>query len=200
MNTDFNTLRSREKWDTYKQMTGEWRCPACKEVDTGGPQRCSPFPGAERACGNCDYVLTRRTGGGQCDPFNWELVTKGNDMREEKIECRRLSEAVLKASEKKLFHSRARRLLRYYAENILGLPKEAYTVSSCHGGPAVPGEAILHTDTLYVQIIGGITQWGDCDGMPRVMYRACKGRKDYSGGQNRWCGVMQVADITVPNK
>ena len=116
-----------------------------------------------------------------------------------KIECRRLAECVKKAGDKKLFHSRARRLLRYFAENVLGLHKDAFDVSSCYGGPAVPGEAILHTDSLYVRIYGGCTQWGDWDGAMRVLYRSCKGRKDYTGGRNHWCGVMQVADITVPN-
>lgn len=57
----------------------------------------------------------------------------------------------------------------------LGLPKESYDVRFNAGGPAVSGEATLHHDSFYVQI----SQTG-------VMFRTCKGRKDYTGGPNRW--------------
>jgi len=118
---------------------------------------------------------------------------------EAKIECRRLAASVEKAGDKQLFHSRARHLLRYYVENVLNRSGDFFDICSCYGGPAVPGEAILRTDNLYVQIIGGLTQYGECAGPIRVLYRSCKGREDYTGGRNHWCGVMQVADITVPN-
>jgi hypothetical protein len=48
------------------------------------------------------------------------------------------------------------------------------------GGIAVSGEATFHTDGIYVQISGELLR--DLG----IMYRTCKGRKDYSGGANRW--------------
>lgn len=71
----FNELTSRKKWDTYKQMVGVWRCPKCNN-DVTIPERCSPFPGATLHCGNCEFTLTRRTGGGQSDPFGFKLCVK----------------------------------------------------------------------------------------------------------------------------
>lgn len=71
----FNTLSSREKWDLYERLTiGKWVCPGCGQDLPSGPVRCSPFPGAQLRCSDCDQLLTRRTGGGQQDPFNWLLV------------------------------------------------------------------------------------------------------------------------------
>jgi len=116
---------------------------------------------------------------------------------EAKIECRRLAASVEKAGDKQLFHSRARHLLRYYVENVLNRGGDFFDIRTNYGGPAVPGETILHTDSLYVQIIGGLTQYGEA-GPIRVMYRSCKGHEDYTGGRNHWCNIHQVADITVP--
>lgn len=45
------------------------------------------------------------------------------------------------------------------------------------GGMAVSGEATLHADKVYVQIM---------DGDLGILYRTVKGRKDYSGGCNHW--------------
>lgn len=68
--TPFNRLPSRQKWEKYKSMKGKWYCPKCRK-QTDAPYRASPFHGAQVCCGNCDHTLTRRTGGGQSDPFNW---------------------------------------------------------------------------------------------------------------------------------
>ncbi len=70
----FNEQDSREKWSTYKEVAklGIWRCPKC-DNQVSDPARCSPFPGMTLHCGNCEFVLTRRTGGGQSDPFNFKL-------------------------------------------------------------------------------------------------------------------------------
>lgn len=68
---EFNALTSRKKWDNYKKMSGIFICPNCKYMDD--PKMCSPFPGASMHCEECDYELTRRTGGGQSDPFGWIL-------------------------------------------------------------------------------------------------------------------------------
>ena len=69
----FNTLRNREKWDTWKDQSGKWKCPGCKAELTDGPHRASPFTGCSIHCEACDYELSHRTGGGQNDPFEWIL-------------------------------------------------------------------------------------------------------------------------------
>ena len=74
----FNELPSQEKWDIYKKphwkKLGTFQCPNCKTKQN--PQRCSPFPGMTLHCSNCETILTRRTGGGQNDPFNFKLTPK----------------------------------------------------------------------------------------------------------------------------
>lgn len=68
---EFNGLTSREKWKYWEGMDArQWLCRSC-ESPTDGPKRAPPFPRAEVCCGDCDHVLTQRTGGGQSDPFNW---------------------------------------------------------------------------------------------------------------------------------
>jgi hypothetical protein len=84
------------------------------------------------------------------------------------------------ANNKAIFHKKGKAFLRAVAKDVLRLEKGQYDVRSCLGGIAVAGEAILHTDTLYAQVLEG----------GRVMWRTCKGRKDYSGGTNCW-GTMQ---------
>lgn len=71
----FNKLTDREKWTVlWKGRTkGKWLCKKCKGVLDDGPLRSSPFHDASRHCGHCNYELTRRTGGGQNDPFGWIL-------------------------------------------------------------------------------------------------------------------------------
>ena len=71
--SDFNKLQSRDKWDTWKEQVGTWHCSACGIELGDGPNRASPFHRASVHCGNCDAILTRRTGGGQLEPFRWEL-------------------------------------------------------------------------------------------------------------------------------
>lgn len=79
----FNSLTSREKWDKWKSLKGKWYCPHCHR-QTDKPRCASPFHGASICCGHCDFEFTRRTGGGQCDPFNWHYgkpVTSGETTR-----------------------------------------------------------------------------------------------------------------------
>ena len=71
---EFNDLKSdRDKWKNWKDMKGDWLCGGCKGVLDDGPHCASPFSGASIHCNGCDFKLTRRTGGGQSDPFNWIL-------------------------------------------------------------------------------------------------------------------------------
>lgn len=44
------------------------------------------------------------------------------------------------------------------------------------GGIAVSGDAIMHGDQIYVSFNADTLKW--------ILYRTCKGRKDYTGGPN----------------
>lgn len=66
----------------------------------------------------------------------------------------------------------------------LELPEGSFEVRSNKGGIAVSGEVTLHSDNLYVQIFESCTRRG-----LQVMFRTCKGRKDYSGGQNNFADI-----------
>ena len=70
---DFNDLSDRKKWDTWKDQKGIWKCKSCKTVMEDGPQSPGPFRASMIVCGECDGELTRRTGGGQSNPFGWLL-------------------------------------------------------------------------------------------------------------------------------
>ena len=70
----FNSLPRGQKWNTWKEQKGRWACKHCGAIMDDGPNHPSPFHGASVHCGECDGVLTRRTGGGQLDPFEWVLV------------------------------------------------------------------------------------------------------------------------------
>jgi len=61
----------------------------------------------------------------------------------------------------------------------LGLNEDQYEVRVNKGGIAVSGEVTLHTDTHYVQ-------FGQFPGGRGFLVRACKGRKDYTGGRNHY--------------
>ena len=71
--TSFNKLQPRNKWELWQAQFGVWTCGHCG-AETDSPYRASPFPSCRIVCGECDGVLTRRTGGGQSDPFGWVLV------------------------------------------------------------------------------------------------------------------------------
>jgi hypothetical protein len=81
---------------------------------------------------------------------------------------------------KRLFHSRARTQLRRLA-TALGLRPGSYDLRSNPAGIAVSGEITLHTDRLYVQ--ASQSAMGNGSG---ILFRTCKGRKDYVGGPNNF--------------
>ena len=72
------------------------------------------------------------------------------------------------------FKSRALAYLRAIAKD-LQLSKGSYSIRFNPGGIAVSGDAILHSDSFYLTI-----------GESGLMYRTCKGQKDYHGGPNCW--------------
>lgn len=74
----FNALSDREKWNIFQKELEEnkslsWYCKHCGIEDDNSPWHASPFSESSVHCGNCEGELTRRTGGGQSDPFNWIL-------------------------------------------------------------------------------------------------------------------------------
>ena len=78
----FMKLDYRDKWDTYKYFEGKvtWLCPC--GVETGDPE--SVFDGS-LVCDNCNFELTRRTGGGQNNPFNWTFKYNVKELRKLKL-------------------------------------------------------------------------------------------------------------------
>jgi hypothetical protein len=93
---------------------------------------------------------------------------------------------------KETLHRSGKRLLLEIA-GVLELSPEAYEVRSNKGGNGVMGEVILHSDHLYLMVH---VMTGDL----RVMYRTCKGRKDYSGGINHFVGVSELASATASER
>ena len=84
---------------------------------------------------------------------------------------------------KRLFHINAERQQRKLAE-ALGLAPDSFDLRSNEGGIAVSGEAILHAEHLYVHVSQPAT--GRDTG---VMFRACEGRRDYTGGRNHFASL-----------
>ncbi|WP_419901085.1 hypothetical protein [Kiloniella sp.] len=89
---------------------------------------------------------------------------------------------------KAAFHKEAKKQLKRLAD-ALGYVKGEFDISSSMGGVAVGGEAILHTDHLYLQIFQGFSRFGD------ILYRSCDHRKDYSGGNNNYAFLKDLNDI-----
>ena len=84
---------------------------------------------------------------------------------------------------KQQFHNHARRQLRVLATR-LGFLAGDYDLRTNRAGIAVSGEITLHADRLYVQVsqpFGGFDSG--------VMFRTCKGRKDYVGGPNNFASL-----------
>ncbi len=98
---------------------------------------------------------------------------------------------------KDAYHRLGRRILRQLARD-LGLTTGDFDIRSNKGGIAVGGDITLHGEHIYVSIssmaVPSLSITGQFENQ-RVMYRSCKGRKDYSGGHNQWC---QIAELTDP--
>jgi len=97
----------------------------------------------------------------------------------------------INASNKNRFHNVAKRRLRKLAREYLGLREDEFDVRSCKGGPAVGGEAILHTDKIYVAVHAT-----PCMGK-HILYRTCNGRRDYCGGRNNWADISELDALNV---
>lgn len=73
---EFEKLSNNDKWRVIwdKQITDVlWCCASCRVVIDNGKTPTSMF-GGERYCGNCESLLTRRTGGGQNMPCNYTFI------------------------------------------------------------------------------------------------------------------------------
>ena len=87
------------------------------------------------------------------------------------------------AEAKRLFHSRAKSQLRRIA-TALGLEPSSYDLRSNQAGIAVSGEITLHGNHLYVQVSQSAMSHHS-----GVLFRTCKGRKDYKGGPNNFASL-----------
>lgn len=95
------------------------------------------------------------------------------------------------AAAKRRWINAARLACNSVAED-LGLEPGTFEVRTCEGGIAVPGEVILHGESLYL-CIGTSMPGGELVGYAR----SCKGRKDYTGGVNRWLSTRMTFDKMV---
>lgn len=77
-------------------------------------------------------------------------------------------------------HRAGKAFLKKLAES-LGLQKNQFDIRSNMGGIAVAGEITLHAENIYIQICESHTRTG-----MQILIRKCKGRKDFSGGQNNY--------------
>lgn len=82
---------------------------------------------------------------------------------------------------KDYYHLEGKKFLRDLAKEI-GIPAGTFDVRSNKAGMAVSGEVTLHSDTIYVQLHDGRK------GI-EILFRSCKGRGDYSGGQNFYASL-----------
>jgi hypothetical protein len=102
--------------------------------------------------------------------FDWRTRTEYND------------------TAKFYFHMTAKRQLRKLA-NELGLEPKEFDLRSNMGGIAVSGEITLHTDNTYIQV--SQSSMGPEHG---ILFRTCKGRKDYTGGRNHFAHLKLLND------
>ena len=82
-----------------------------------------------------------------------------------------------------------KKILKQLAKE-LGLVEGEYDLRVNKGGCAVSGDVYLHSDHFYVNLSQTCLgpDWG-------FMWRLCNGRKDYTGGQNRWAAWDNLLDL-----
>lgn len=76
------------------------------------------------------------------------------------------------------FKLAARQALKNLARHMGIVPAVNCDIRWNEGGPAVSGSATLHHERFYIQV----SQSPGCE----VLYRTCQGRRDYSGGVNKF--------------
>lgn len=90
---------------------------------------------------------------------------------------------------KQQFHYMAHDVLYSLAQS-LGYKPEQFEIRHNLAGIAVSGEAILHSDVLYVQL--SQSALGPSYGF---MWRRVRGRRDYTGGPNQWAKWEELLNI-----
>lgn len=86
------------------------------------------------------------------------------------------------------FHRTARKLLKSLAVRLTSNYGE-YDLRSNMGGIAVSGEVTLHMERVYVQVSQSVM-----GPKSSIMFRECKGRKDYTGGQNNFAVIGMLLE------
>lgn len=97
-----------------------------------------------------------------------------------------MAAAPYNATAKRRWINAARMSIRSVAKD-LGLAPGTFDIRTCKGGIAVPGEVVLHGESLYL-CLGTSMPGGELIGFAR----SCKGRKDYTGGVNRWISTRMT--------
>lgn len=92
---------------------------------------------------------------------------------------------------KQAFHREGRTFLKRLA-SALALARGTFEVRSNKAGIAVSGEVTLHSDTLYVQLYEGACGRAGVS----ILYRRCKGRRDYCGETNHFAHMTTLAAST----
>lgn len=90
---------------------------------------------------------------------------------------------------KRSFHATARARLRELAAE-LGLLADRFDLRSNKGGVAVSGEITLHHDRIYVQVSQPATRADS-----GILIRTCRGRRDSTGGANKFAPLALLDDI-----
>ena len=90
---------------------------------------------------------------------------------------------------KQRFHTAARARLRRLA-TTLGFPSGSFDLRSNFGGIAVSGEITLHHDDVYIQVCQPATAADS-----GILIRTCQGRRDYTGGRNRFAPLRLLDDM-----
>lgn len=106
-------------------------------------------------------------------------------MHKHALKLAELGDVSYKLFEKKAFATAGRAFLRDLAKR-LGLQKGQFDLRYNEGGIAVSGEVTLHSESLYVQI-------SQLFGRTSVLYRGCRGRKDYCGLTNHTVSIDELA-------
>lgn len=91
-------------------------------------------------------------------------------------------------SNKDAFHRTGKTFLRKLAAE-LGLASNQFSVRSNPAGIAVSGEVTLHADNLYVQLCQSYSSEG-----LTVLFRGCVSQKDYTGLNNQYASISDLAD------
>jgi hypothetical protein len=85
------------------------------------------------------------------------------------------------------FHRLGKKVLKEVAAKM-GLTDGSFDIRSNKGGIAVSGEITLHGEHIYIQLYQGSF-------FKKFVYRHCEGRKDYTGGINRWMDFSELIDM-----